>query len=270
MLKKKFFGKKIDFFIKKCWTVCILLTILNALFVLSTDLKGDKQGSAKAEIKESLSREDMKALKEEAFYLRGENAELKKENDSLRKELIEILDRYSEQDASMERIQLSIAGALANSEKTDISAREQELLNILEGLLKQSGAYAFKSLEFYRQLEEVLKKAQLDNVELAKIKLNMEDLAAKAKDLGAMSVSPQQKQRIDKCRILAVNKTLQTVVLSAGFAQGITNGLNWYAGKNKEIQLRVVTARPFISAAAVIKGNIEDLSQGMPVYSSGK
>jgi len=270
MLRKKFFEKKIEFFIKKCWTVCILLTILSALFVLSTDLRGDRQESAKAEIKESLSREDVKALKEEALYLRGANAELKKENESLRKELIEILERYSEQDASMERIQLSMAAALANSEKTDISAREQELLRIMEKLLKHSGAYAFKTIEFYRQMEEVLKKAQLDNVELAKIKLNMEDLAAGAKDLGAMSASPLQRQRIDRCRILAVNKALQAVVLSAGFAQGITNGLNWYAGKNKEIQLRVVTARPFISAAAVIKGNIDDLSQGMPVYSSAK
>lgn len=270
MLKKKFFEKKIEFFIKKCWTVCILLTILSALFVLSTDLRGDKQEGAKAEIKKNLSAEDIKALKEETLYLRGENAGLKKENESLRKELIEILERYSEQDASMERIQLSIAGALATSEKTDVSVKEQELLSVMERLLKHSGTYAFKSLEFYRQLEDVLKKAQLDSVELAKIKLAMEDLAGKAKDLGAMSTSPQQIQRVDRCRVLAINKSLQTVVLSAGFAQGITNGLNWYAGKNREIQLRVVTARPFISAAAVIKGNINDLSQGMPVYSSAK
>lgn len=282
MLEKKFFGKKIEKNIKKYWTVGILLTILNALFVLNTDLRGEKEGSAdaaenrtgkfaaKVEYRDTLSKEEAKALKEEALQLRGENAELKKENESLRKELIEILERYSEQDASMERIQLSIAGALANSEKTDVSPREQELLNILEKLLRQTGSYAFKSLDFYGQLEDVLKKTQLDEVELAKIRLGMEDLVEKAKDIGAMAAPQAPRQRIDRCRVLAVNKQLQLVVLSAGFAQGITNGLNWYAGKKKEIQLNVIAARPFISAAVVVKGNINDLSQGMSVYSSGE
>ena len=71
-----------------------------------------------------------------------------------------------------------------------------------------------------------------------------------------------RQKPVNRCRILAVNKDLQVVVLPVGSVHGISNGLNYYAGK-KKVRLRIIMVRPFVSAAVPEQGNIESLASGM-------
>ena len=65
------------------------------------------------------------------------------------------------------------------------------------------------------------------------------------------------------CRILAVNRELSIVVLSVGSVKGAFAGMIYRVGKDRQIQLRVVSVRPYAAAAEVVKGTIGDLAPGM-------
>jgi len=67
------------------------------------------------------------------------------------------------------------------------------------------------------------------------------------------------------CRVLAVNDELQTVILSAGSAEGIGRGTIWHVpGREKQaVQLKVIEVRTRLSAAMVTEGRVDQVAPGM-------
>jgi hypothetical protein len=65
--------------------------------------------------------------------------------------------------------------------------------------------------------------------------------------------------------VIAVDDKLQTVVLDVGYANGVRCGLLLWSGKGDAVRLKVIETRPFISAAVVVKGKLEDLAPGTVV-----
>jgi len=63
-----------------------------------------------------------------------------------------------------------------------------------------------------------------------------------------------------------VEEDLQIVVLPVGSAHGVFCGLNFFIGK--KASLRVIAARPYLSAAVVTDGSIRDLAPGMEATTS--
>lgn len=269
----KSFKKIFDFFFKKHWTVYIILTILSALFVMIPDLSGQKNEAEKKDSDNTgkifAKSDSKKQTSKGADKVSIENELLGKENEILRKELIETIDKYNKQGEILKRLKLSIAGALTEEEKLSVSDKEKELLEDLNRQITESKKFASNGIEYCDSVLEILEKSQMDSVEKAKLRLLAEDYLNKSRNMLAMTMTPENRV-IDKCRVLEVNQSLNVVILSAGYANGLTNGFNLYSGKNKEIELQAVSVRPFISAAIVKQGSLKDLIPGMAVYISRK
>ena len=70
---------------------------------------------------------------------------------------------------------------------------------------------------------------------------------------------------IKKCRILAVNRELDIIVLSAGTNSGIAPGMVFYADNDSGIRLRVIGVRVEGAAAELLSGEWKDVIPGMSV-----
>ncbi len=84
--------------------------------------------------------------------------------------------------------------------------------------------------------------------------------------LNAKVRAPEKRKRLEKCRILEINDELQVILLSSGSAQGVFSGLMWRTAvgdPDREALLKTVAVRPFLSAAVLVKGKMEDLVPGM-------
>lgn len=249
-----------------------MLTILNALFVMIPELSGQKNEAEKKGAGNTGIFGGSDAKKQnikDADKISIDNGLLKKENETLRKELIETIDKYNRQSETLKRLKLSIAGALGEEEKLAASNREEELLEDLNIQIRESEKFAAAGIENCKAILEILETSQMDSVEKAKLRLLSEDHLNKSRTMLAMTKKPEAGV-IERCRILEINQTLNVVVLSAGYANGLTNGLVLYSGKDKEIELQAVSVRPFISAAIARQGSLKDLSPGMAVYVSKK
>jgi hypothetical protein len=248
-----------------------MLTILNALFVVIPESSGQKNEADKKEQgntgKIFAKSDDKKQAIKDADKIRVESELLRKENETLRKELIETIDKYNRQGEILKRLKLSIAGALGEEEKLSVSDREEELLESLNRQITESQNFASNGIEHCRAILEILEKSQMDGVEKAKLRLLAEDYLNKSRNMLAITRTPENGV-IDRCRILEINQGLNVVVLSAGYVNGLTSGLVLYSGKAKEIELQAVSVRPFISAAIVRQGSLKDLAPGMAVYIS--
>lgn len=266
---------------KSYWKVATLVFILNALFVdfvcaSSADRGNSGAGPEKADmavrvtVKDaetldqlSLLRDELSAARKEILLLTRDGKTLTDEKQQIRKELIEILNRYKQRNESWNRLQLSVAATLASGKMRVVSAREDQLLRSLSSVSDSGRTLAFKSIEFCDYVDSFLEKMPLGNVERARIKLRIDELKKEAGRICTMTAAETVSKDIDRCRLLAVNDKLQIVVLPVGWVHGVRNGLILYTGKDNSCQLQVVTARPFISAAIVKTGDIKELAPGM-------
>ena len=105
-------------------------------------------------------------------------------------------------------------------------------------------------------------------MEQAKLLIKMDGLREKSATVLALTQSRLGEQRPDRCRVYEVNHELQVVALSIGSANGVRSGLIFWGGEKRDIQLRVVSVRPFVSAAVVTEGSLQNLAPGMTVYAS--
>ena len=66
-----------------------------------------------------------------------------------------------------------------------------------------------------------------------------------------------------ECRVLAVNKELGILLVDIGFRQGAFVGLVLRGGGDKKIEIRLEDVRSGVSAAAVMRGTLNDVTPGM-------
>jgi hypothetical protein len=198
--------------------------------------------------------------------LTGKYRGLEKDHELLRKELIGITKNFQAQNESYRRLQLSIAATIASSKMEAASFREGQLVQTLNDVFDNGRKLALQSIEFCDIVDSLLKQMPIGKVRKAEINLRAEELKKGARKLNTLADLKVRQKPVNRCRILAVNKDLQVVVLPVGSVHGVFIGLNYYAGKKKEL-LRIITVRPFVSAAIPDKGNIEGLAPGMEVIS---
>jgi len=243
-------------------SVCFSLVIFSALFspLLADEVKTEleKTGSGrKTEVKRETEAEEA-----------GPAAELeavRKENEMLRKELADVLLKSDEIFDTYRRLQLSVAATVANSEKKNVGEEELKSLESFLDVRQELKALVAKTLELSQFSGTVLDNNELTDTDRVRLKRKTEDLKTEAERLNAMLSPPEAKEKTDKCRILSVNDRLQAILLDAGTANGVNTGLLWKVSlkDGKSVKLKVITARPFISAAVVIEGNFSSLAPGM-------
>jgi flagellar motility protein MotE (MotC chaperone) len=271
------FKKKL-IFSKKQWTFSVFVLILYALPLFGAsapeagDRSGDTQNSAKMTVRVKLKdakrfdqlaklRKELGEAQREAAMLTGKYRGLEKDHELLRQELIEITKNFQAQNESYRRLQLSIAATIASSKMEAATFREGQLIKTLNDVFDNSRTLALRSVEFCEFVDSLLKQMPIGKVRRAEINLRTEELKKGARKLTTLADLEFRQKPVDRCRILAVNKDLQVVVLPVGSVHGVSIGLNYYIGK--QTQLRIIMVRPFVSAAVPEKGNIESLAPGM-------
>lgn len=201
--------------------------------------------------------------------LTGKYRGLEKDHKLLRKELIEIMKNFQAQNDSYRRLQLSIAATMASTKMEAATYREGQLVHTLNDTFDNSRTLALRAIEFCDLVDSLLKQMPIGKIQKAEISLRIDELKKGARKLTTLTDLKLRQKPVDRCRILAVNKDLQVVVLPVGSVHGVFIGLNFYNGKSKAT-LKVIMVRPFISAAVIAEGNIESMTPGMEVFSDAK
>jgi hypothetical protein len=218
-----------------------------------------------------LSGEDLRAenerLKAENRRLTAELAFRENENNALRKELIETLDIYSTQAGRMRRMEASSAGTIETLEPVYTGAREMELAADLQTCISSMKKISAAVLLFTDDLIRRLPELSLDQVETAKLRIQINELRSAAEHLARLAAPPQPPGRPGVHRILELDPRSKLVVLNGGFRDGLREGVTLRYG---EVVLKVVAVRNFVSAAAVISGTFEKLAVGCEVKTSQK
>lgn len=272
--------KKNRIFIETYWTVAMFVYILYALSVTGVcapvadglaDSKGtDSAGMAvKIKLKDAIKFGQLSRMQQDINTVRNENVRLSRdlrviseERKTLQKELLEILERFRQQNESYRRLQLSVAATIASGKVQVASPREGQLIKAIGDISDNGRSLALKTIEFCDSVDSVLKQMPLGKVRQAELQLRLEDLKSEARKLSSLADMDPKHRNIGSCRILAVERDLQIVVLPVGSVHGAFNGLNFFTGKEKA-KLRLVTVRPFVSAAVLEEGNIDDMAPGM-------
>ncbi len=244
-------------------SLCISSVIFYALFypLLAEDIKTESReigGAKKTDVKKETMAEEAGPLAE-LEAVRNENA-------MLRKELADVLLKCDEIFNSYRRLQMSVAGTMANSQKRTAGDGELKSLESFADVRQELKVLISKSLELSQFTEAMLEKKELADTDKTRLRHKLDEWKAEAERLNAMLAPPETKEKADKCRILSVNDKLQVVLLDAGTANGVNTGLIWKVAlrDGKSVKLKVIAARPFISAAAVVEGDFSSLAAGMP------
>ena len=258
------------------------MVILNALFVTSVYALEDKQQlegrkPSGAESAERAKFEDAKNLT--SLNVSGQTEAVASDRDMqrdadrnvlageqklLHNELIEIINRYRKQNEDYRRLQLSIAATLASGELKGVGKREDQLIKALATVSENGRKLALKTIEFCDYMDSNLNQMPLRKLQKAAFQLRTEELRSESRKFCSLADPALSRETVEGCRLLAVNDDLKIAVLPIGAVHGVFNGLFFYDGKGK-VKLKVITVRPFVSAAILEKGNINDLTPGMEV-----
>ena len=270
--------KKNQKFFKNDWKnlliACILLNqfMLGVVYASGHDGEFDDQEmagvvvrvkpeDAKRQVLAGDLRRQLDEAKLASAKLEAENRALRDSADRSRRELIELTKMYQMQNGQYRRLQLVLSGALASGKVRSAGEREEQLLKALSDTAVNGGSLAMKTVQFCEQMENELRRLPVGKVRQAELQLSLEDLKRNSRQFIGQT-SPEDQNRLEKCRILAVNRELSIVILPVGAVHGAFYGLVYHVGKG-QAELRVVGIRPFVAAARVVSGRIEDLSPGM-------
>lgn len=206
---------------------------------------------------------ELEAAEKKIASLEAELKAVKEELSVIRQELTHLLNESEVREEAYARIQMSIAASLAEGNKKSYDKKSAELLKALKDISENGEKLITSSAEFCDFIDVILDKKEITDVEKVRAKFRMDKLRSDAELFHAWIKAPVKGKLFKACRILAVNDKLQVVVLGAGSVYGMRNGLLLRAGKNKDIRIKVIAVRPFISGAMVIEGKIEKLAPGM-------
>ena len=191
------------------------------------------------------------AEESEVERLRRENAELR---EMLHKERQRARDQA-----------LFLASVADLGEFTSSKDREAWLLTRLSVLCRDGERLAVKAAELVTEMRRLLRELPMDTARRAQLQLLTDELERQAGVFAAL-VEDQPRdpaQALRECRVLAVNKELGVLLMDIGFRQGAFVGLVLRGGAERKIAIRLEDVRSGVAAAAVIQGNLSDVTPGM-------
>ncbi len=214
-------------------------------------------------------RDNLEDARQKTMQLSRDNESLKRENQLLKRELIEILNNQKTRDESYRRLQLGIAATLASGKLSVAGNREGQLIKALSDLAADGKKLALKTIEFCESVRSLVRDMPMAKIRQLQFKLVLDDLESKARRFSNLAALDNEQPPAERCRILAVNPELQVVILPVGSIHGVFNGLNYFSGKG-QTKLTVISVRPFVAAAIVTAGNIDELTSGMEIVTDVK
>lgn len=148
------------------------------------------------------------------------------------------------------------------------TAREKQLVAILDNLERKSSMLAIESSDLAMEIENIINESGISPARAAALRLKAQSIKRLAGQVAVITESNQKSspQMLRECRILAVNKELGIVAIEAGSRHGVFKGMVFHTMPgNPAAEFRISATRPDISAATVIKGDINQLGSGMSI-----
>ena len=192
--------------------------------------------------------------------LRLENRKLRHELDRLRQEL-------TTRDREIMQFRRWAAGVTDTGKLTTVSQREIRQAEILTEMIKHSSRLAVEASDITRTFRKLIKEFPIGPARQAHLLLQMEDLeraAMRVVSITGAAENEKDPSAFRNVRIVAVNRELETAVLSAGAVHGVFPGLIYQCERNPSLRLRVISVRPWVSAAVPVSGTADPLTPGMP------
>lgn len=180
------------------------------------------------------------------------------------------LDRMSrlltQKENELRRLKIWMGTLSADGRMTTVSQREQRLLHGLKILSDASGNMVLKSLELGELLRPRLNALPIASADRVRLVMALEELERSAARVNAIAETATAKEDkfLENVRITAIRKELNMVILSAGSLQGIFPGMTFVSADGK-VSLRILEARPMISGAIPVSGDIDHLTPGSTV-----
>lgn len=232
---------------------------------------GDIAGATVRILPEDAQRQAyLNQLQRECGEAKAACAALRAENDSLRervaagrRELLEVTEKYRVQNEQFRQLRLFLFGAQASGEVRKAEEREEQLLRMCDGMAKDGRALALRTVTFCERMDRLISELPIGKVKQTETRLQLEELQEAARKFMVRTGASDGEERLERCRILAVDPELSLVVLPVGSDQGAFIGLTYYVGKEEPVVLRLVAVRPKVAAARPVSGSIDDLAPGM-------
>lgn len=260
---------------------CIVINLILCAVVCMGEGSVSEQRKFGAEVRisleDALKSNDLSELKKTLFEMQQammvlelDNKLLREEKELIYREFIEINNQYQKQNENYHRLQLMVADVATSGDVRKISDGNNELLKLMDDYSKYGGELALNSIQFCEFVKGLFSELPIGKVRQAELQLKIESLEKSSNKFITLSKAyVESGNSLGRCRILAVDKNLNCVILSTGTVHGAFNGLLYRSGKEPAL-LKVVAVRPFVAAAVLMSGNIKDLSPGMEAVSEQK
>ncbi|MPM73713.1 hypothetical protein SDC9_120695 [bioreactor metagenome] len=185
----------------------------------------------------------------------------------LEAELIEQKLKFQAEDERFRQLRLWLAGVQAEGTVRKAGEREEQQLQAIGKLSENGVGLALDAVDFCNRVQLLLRELPIGKVRQAEIQLRLDDLVRKSRRFIAMAEVPKETETgigaLRTCRILAVDRELRVAILSVGSVKGAFAGMIYHVGKDRREQLKLVSVRPAVAAAVLVRGSIENLSPGM-------
>ena len=246
---------------KMLWTKCRSSYILSTfLFVLVTCLSRVRADEPKGFVTPRVNQ-----LSNENSFTSGatvgEMIMLKEELKFLQSELIEVLEKYETLKEKDENLNLHIVNKMMSVEdvgsEENLSVSRSALKVVSEISRKQSA----KTILFCDFLNEKIKDVKMDELDKFELISNLKSLRSSSEKVVDFLDGSLHKAKTDSCDVLSVDDKLQIVILAKGAKDGLFVGSNLTIGE--DIELEVVSIRPYVAATMLLKGKISDIAPGM-------
>ena len=266
--------------LKKSWTErksMVIFTVLSIYILLNSiclAVENSKSAvvevaSGKGEATEMLQKiasleKELEKLKQDNLAKERDLKVQREANAKLKKEFIDMMNRYKERAGELVVINKGVAGALTRKGVEEVGDREARVNKVLSYFSKKVYKYVVESLTFINDVQKLPSDRKVDEEKRALLMLQAESLETQAGEILSISGIIKNEIAFNKARVLKVDQDSNLIVLAGGFNQGIRSGMTFKINLNKEkhVSLLVIAVRPFVSAAIVIEGDVKDVTVG--------
>ncbi|MBQ7207481.1 MAG: hypothetical protein IJS01_06740 [Lentisphaeria bacterium] len=196
----------------------------------------------------------------------AELTRLRAENRRLRLELDRLRAARSQQDRDLLRFRAWLAAAADSGKLQTASDREIRLLAILSEMVRRGSRLAVQVSSVERAFRDLLGEFPIGPARQARLLLQLEQLercAMQVSSIASVAESEEDPAAFREATVLAVNRELETAVLSVGTVHGVFPGLIYRDRDGSGQSLRIVSVRPWVSAAVPVQGDAGRIAPGM-------
>lgn len=199
----------------------------------------------------------------------GENAELSRlrnENRHLRQELDRLHKELASRDNDILKFRLWLASSVDSGKLQTASDRELQLTEILKEFVARSNRLLGHISGVDKKIRELLKELPISPARQARMLLQLEQMERLSLNLSAIAGVYEEsgdRSALENIRVVAVDRNLETAVLSVGSVHGVFPGLLCQSKQKNGLLLRVISVRPWVCAAVPVRGSIAQVSPGM-------